>query len=90
MDEAKKALETRPSPVRPWPRMMKRATAAAYCDMSIPSFEREILADRLPAGVVFGGSVHWSQPALDKALDIISGEAAADWRAKSGLYGKVA
>lgn len=80
----------RPSPVRPWPRMMKRSTAAAYCDMSIPSFEREILAGRLPNGVVLGGTVHWSQPALDAALDKITGEGGDDWRSRSGLYGKVA
>ena len=80
----------RPAPVRPWPRMMKRATAAEYCDMSIPAFEREILAGRLPVGVTLGGTVHWSQPKLDEALDQITGEGVADWRAKSGLYGQVA
>jgi hypothetical protein len=38
-----------------WPAMMKRKTAAAYCDMSEAAFEREILAGRLPGGVTFGG-----------------------------------
>lgn len=57
-----------------WPGMMKRKTAAAYCDMSIPSFEKEIAAGRLPSGVVFGGCLHWHKEALDKALARIAGE----------------
>jgi hypothetical protein len=34
--------------------MMRRPTAAAYCDMSVAAFEREIAAGRLPAGVSRG------------------------------------
>lgn len=73
-----------------WPRMMKRATAAAYCDLSEPSFEREVTAGRLPGGVVFGGKLHWNRTAIDAALDRLSGEALPDWRSKSGLYGTAA
>lgn len=58
-----------------WPMMMKRATAAAYCDMSVDSFLREVAAGRLPAGVQFGGLLHWHRTALDKALARIAGEA---------------
>lgn len=58
-----------------WPRMMKKATAVAYCDMSAASFEREITEGRLPAPVMFGGREHWCIKALDKALDAITGEA---------------
>ena len=39
----------------PWPRMLKRDKAAAYCDLSVAAFEREIVAGRLPAGVMLGG-----------------------------------
>lgn len=56
-----------------WPRMMKRQTAAQYCDMSVAAFEREILAGRLPSPVLLGGREHWCKNALDKALDQIAG-----------------
>jgi len=56
-----------------WPRAMKRKTAAAYCDLSEAAFEREIVAGRLPAGVMLGGREHWCKNALDKALDQLTG-----------------
>lgn len=59
-----------------WPAMMKRATAAAYLDMSPASFENEILLGRIPHGVMFGGREHWRKDALDKALDQLTGEPA--------------
>lgn len=58
-----------------WPAMMKRATAAEYCDMSRPSFDKEVAEGRLPSGVMFGGLEHWHKGALDKALARIAGEA---------------
>ncbi len=57
-----------------WPQMMKRATAAEYVDMTEPAFEREIAKGRLPAGVMFGGKLHWHKTALDRSLAIIAGE----------------
>lgn len=59
--------------IHQWPRMLKRATAAAYCDMSIAAFEREIVDGRLPAPVMLGNREHWCKNALDKALDAITG-----------------
>lgn len=59
--------------MRPWPGMMKRSTAAAYCDLTEPAFEREVLAGRLPSGVMFGGREHWLKEALDKAQARIAG-----------------
>ncbi|MGL5735466.1 MAG: hypothetical protein ACRCYS_11420 [Beijerinckiaceae bacterium] len=56
-----------------WPRMLKRSTAAAYCELSIQAFEREIIAGRLPGPVLLGGKEHWCKNALDLALDIITG-----------------
>lgn len=56
-----------------WPRMMKRQTAAAYCDLSVAAFEREIVAGRLPSSVQLGGREHWCRNALDKALDNLTG-----------------
>lgn len=74
-----------------WPAMMKRATAAAYCDISIASFEREIVAGRLPSGVVFGGREHWHREALDRALAAIAGESVGDIDAElRRRYGKAA
>lgn len=56
-----------------WPRMMKRATAARYCDLSEAAFEREITAGRLPSSVKLGGREHWCRKALDRALDNLTG-----------------
>jgi hypothetical protein len=57
-----------------WPEMMKRKTAAEYCDMSEAAFEREVISGRLPSGVVFGGREHWRKAALDRALDRLTGD----------------
>ena len=54
-----------------WPRLLQRSKAAAYCDMSIPSFEREIAAGRLPEGKLMGGRKHWCKDSLDAAIDRI-------------------
>ena len=69
-----------------WPRMMKLATAAAYCDMSIASFEREVAQATLPMPVLLGGLRHWSRTAIDEHLERLAGDAPADWRAHSPLY----
>lgn len=57
-----------------WPRMMKRATAAQYCDLSVASFEAEIAKGTLPAPVMLGNREHWCKKALDRALDILTGD----------------
>jgi hypothetical protein len=62
-----------------WPHMMKRTTAAAYCDLSESMFESEVAAGRLPAAVDLGGREHWFRPALDKALAIIAGVATTEY-----------
>ncbi len=62
-----------------WPHMMKRATAAQYCDLSDAAFIGEVAKGRLPTGVNLGGRDHWFRPALDKALAVIAGEAASDY-----------
>lgn len=71
-----------------WPRMMKRATAAAYCDMSVASFEREVASFRLPRPVLLGGLHHWSRREIDEHLERLTGEVAVehDWRKDSPLY----
>ena len=74
-----------------WPAMLKRDLAAAYCDMSIPSFEGEIIAGRLPAGVMFGGREHWHRNVLDRAIAAIAGECTSDAeRSLLRRYGKAA
>jgi predicted DNA-binding transcriptional regulator AlpA len=72
---------------RPWPAMMRRATAAAYCDLSVAEFEREIAAGNLPQPVTLGNHGHWSKSQLDQALAVLTGEAQKDWRIGSPLYG---
>lgn len=73
-----------------WPRMMRRATAAAYCDMKAADFEREVLAGRLPDPVNLGGEERWSRSRLDESLDRLTGDAAPerpkDWRGDQPLY----
>lgn len=66
--------------------MMRRALAAKYCDLTVPQFEGEVADGRLPVPVTLGGSEHWSKVQLDRALAVLSGEAANDWRAGSPLY----
>lgn len=61
-----------------WPHMMKRATAAAYCDLTESAFNGEVASGRLPGSVNLGGREHWFRPALDKALARIAGEAVDD------------
>ena len=75
-----------------WPRMMKRKTAAEYCDLSESAFEREVLAGRLPCAIVLGGRDHWDRFALDTALNQIAGiMAEPDYREElRGRYGEAA
>lgn len=61
-----------------WPRMLKRKTAAAYCDLSEAAFEREISLGTLPAPIMLGGREHWCRNALDRALDQLTGASNAD------------
>lgn len=51
-----------------WPALMRRRTAAEYLDMSEAAFEREVLAGRLPAALMFGGRDHWRKAELDRAI----------------------
>jgi predicted DNA-binding transcriptional regulator AlpA len=61
--------------------MMRRTTAAAYCDLSSTDFEREVSRGRLPAPVQLGSELHWARDQLDTALDrLIGSKATADWR----------
>jgi hypothetical protein len=69
-----------------WPRMMRRATAAAYCDLTEAGLEREVTAGRLPMPVKLDGKDHWSRVTLDEYLARLSGEGSADWRKGQPLY----
>lgn len=75
-----------------WPHMMKRKTAAEYCDLSEAAFEREVLAGRLPCAIKLGERDHWLRPALDKALARLAGETdePAYRRELRGRYGQAA
>jgi predicted DNA-binding transcriptional regulator AlpA len=76
---ASSAMNSLPS----WPAMLKRRNAAAYCDLSVAEFEREVNEGRLPLPVKLGNSEHWSRRKLDEALDALHGDA-GDWRSKLG------
>lgn len=75
---------------RPWPRMMKRATACAYLDISATELEREIAAGRLPHPVLLGKYEHWSQAEIDSFMDKLTGTTDDDWRMKMPLYAEEA
>lgn len=74
-----------------WPRLMKLATAAAYCDLSPAAFTREVGAGKLPDGQIIGGREHWDKVALDRAIDALMGSGEPDWRQSlRKRYGKAA
>lgn len=75
-----------------WPRLMKLANAAAYCDLTPAMFEREVGAGKLPCGRMIGGKEHWDKDALDKAIDIIMGNAGEGdaWQHLRKRYGEAA
>lgn len=56
-----------------WPAAMKRATAAAYLDISEDSLVREVSAGRLPKPFTLGGRDHWRKDAIDACLDHLTG-----------------
>ncbi|MET0439147.1 MAG: hypothetical protein ABW043_16805 [Devosia sp.] len=66
--------------------MMKKGTAAAYCDLTPTEFEREVIAGKLPLPVPLGNHEHWSRAALDDYLAELAGEARHDWRKDQPLY----
>lgn len=75
-----------------WPRLMKRKTAAEYCDLSESAFTREVLAGKLPCAVKLGQREHWDRLALDAAITQLSGGAEEpEYRRKMReRYGKAA
>lgn len=69
-----------------WPRLMRRETAAMYCDLTPAAFEREVADARLPLPIKFGGHEMWSRTAIDEIVGRLTGDSIPDWRAKSNLY----
>lgn len=67
-----------------WPAMMKRGNAAAYCDLTVAEFEREVNEGRLPLPIMLGKSEHWSRRKLDEALEALHG-GVPDWETRAGL-----
>ena len=62
-----------------WPRMLKRSTAAQYCELTPQQFDAEVYAGRLPMSVAMAGGPRWDRAALDTSLDEMSG-VGNDWR----------
>lgn len=74
-----------------WPRLMKLASAASYCDMTPAAFQREVAAGRLPPGRKIGNREHWDKVSLDRAIDALMGGGEPDWRESlRKRYGKAA
>ena len=70
------------------PRMMTRARAAHYCDLSEAEFEREVAGGRLPLPLTLGKKPHWSRKDLDDYLDRLADGETDDWRRTSNFYRK--
>lgn len=68
------------------PRMMTRARAAHYVDVSEAEFERLVSAGQLPGPVQLGSKAHWSRKDLDDWFDRLTGDTGNDWRASSNFY----
>lgn len=81
-------MTARKRPLPSWPKMMRRATAAAYLDLTEALFTQEVNAGRLPPPVLFAGKEAWAQVQIDRVLDMITGDSppASDWRRNSKLY----
>lgn len=71
-----------------WPRMMRKVTAAAYCDMSVAEFERGVQKGRLPLPVKVVDQELWSRISLDQRLERLAGDGVPDWRKEQPLYNK--
>lgn len=65
---------------RDWPALMARNTAARFCDMTVPQFEREVATGTLPQPVAIGGEMRWGNAALTDAIEVLTGRRVADWR----------
>ena len=48
-------------------------TAAAYLDISVRSFLREVFLGRMPGPFTLGGRDHWYRKSIDAALDVLVG-----------------
>jgi hypothetical protein len=75
-----------PSSAPDWPGLMRRETAARYCDMKVSEFEGEVTSGRLPNPIMIGRGERWNRRQLDEALDRLSGTTTPDWRSGSNLY----
>ena len=47
---------------------MRKDRAAAYLDLSVAAFEREVFAGRLPQPTMLDGKERWLKVSLDNAL----------------------
>ncbi|MDX2235303.1 MAG: hypothetical protein NW200_12465 [Hyphomonadaceae bacterium] len=54
------------APADRWPRLMRRETAAAYCDMSADQFDRQC---PVPAKDQGWRGLRWDRAALDRWID---------------------
>ena len=71
-----------------WPAMMRLSTAAAYLDLPVTTFEREVAAGNMPDPIQFSGKKAWSKKQIDEAIDQMVGNVkpGSDWRSRSPLY----
>lgn len=76
------------------PILMKRKTAAAYCDMAEAAFMRSVTIGDLPQPISIGNKDYWHRSAIEGAVTLLENGGTAGlkrgiggtWREDSSLY----
>jgi predicted DNA-binding transcriptional regulator AlpA len=67
---------------------MRRATVAAYLDLTPTEMEREVAAGNLPSPIRIGNADHWSKDTIDATISRMTGSGVDDWRQAQPLYSR--
>jgi hypothetical protein len=59
-----------------WPGIMSRATAAAYCDLTVHGFDEWVRKGRLPQPIP--GTKRWSRSQIERFIDLLVGGSVDD------------
>jgi hypothetical protein len=68
-----------------WPGLLKRESAAKYCDMKPAEFDKAVASGDLPSPIMVNGKHLWRRADID-ALE--PGNPLYGWRDRSALYAK--
>lgn len=71
-----------------WPGLMKRTTAARYCELTLAKFERAVMNGELPLPVKINGEERWYRHEIDAINQPANDVGMNGWRKRSPLYAK--